>query len=401
MLLVLITAWGFRETSKPSFCSSCHLIEPYTQSWQTSTHAAKGVSCTDCHFEPGAIGYTKGKFYSFMKLTQFAAGQTEKKPEAAKLVLRSACLQCHEYIRDPADPRYPKSIVVQGITFPHDLHLNTANLSCADCHSGIVHGAALVGPEKPQAAADPAFCNSCHTGDIAPILFTAIVPAGREHPGVPKLDVAVWRNNHWRLAKQGASIDGVAYDKIQPETCVACHQEPTQAKACKGCHFARVPEFSASPKAERASSIPMALFFYLFGLFMVSVFLRGRQKERFFSSLVLRIIGGLVVISDAYAVYLIVSDVLVQKTGQHEIGSTTVWASYLLLSIALLAFLLYETGLLPDPLPTVKLPKTDEERFLVPKPLRRLGARRSGSGSATGDSAGTDASPTPPEDPHA
>ena len=222
----------------------------------------------------------------------------------------------------------------------------------------------------------------------------------------------MWRNNHWRLAKQGATIDGVAYDKIQPETCAACHQDPTQAKACKGCHFPRVPEFSASPQAERASFIPMVLFFYLFALFMVSVFLKGRQKQRFFSSLVLRIIGGLVVISDAFVVYLIVSDVLVQKTGQSEIGSTTVWASYLLLSIALMAFLLYETGLLPDPLPTVRLPKTDEERFLVPKPLRRLGSRRSQAGLATGDSAGTGdstvtgaaaerGSPTPPEDPHA
>jgi nitrate/TMAO reductase-like tetraheme cytochrome c subunit len=404
VLLVLVTAWGFRETSKPSFCSSCHIIEPYAQTWQASSHAAKGVTCTDCHFEPGAVGYTKGKFYSFIKLTQFAAGQTLKKPEAAKLVLLAACLQCHEYVRNPADPRYPKNIVVQGITFPHDFHLNTANLTCDDCHSGVVHGAALVGAEKPQAAADPAFCNKCHTGDIAPILFLPIKAAGRVHPGAPKIDVAVWRNNHWRVAKQAASIDGVAYDKIQPETCAACHQDPTVAKACKGCHFARVPEFAASPAAERASFVPMVLFFYLFGLFMVAVFLRGRDKERFFSSRALRAIAILVLISDVYIVYLIVSDVLVQKTGQHEIGPTTVWISYLLLSIALVAFLLFEAGLLPHPLRPVRLPKTKDDTFLVPKPIRRLGVRRPDETSEkTGGATppGDVTPPTPPEDPRA
>ena len=399
VLLVLVTALGFRETSKPSFCSSCHVIEPYTETWQASSHAAYGVTCTDCHFEPGAVGYTKGKFYSFLKLTQFAAGQTEKKPEAAKLVLRSACLQCHEYVRNPADPRYPKDIVVQGITFPHDFHLNKANLTCADCHSGVVHGAALVGAEKPQAAADPAFCNKCHTGDIAPILFLPVEAAGREHPGAPKIDVAIWRNNHWRLAKQGASIDGVAYDKIQPETCAACHQDPTVAKACKGCHFARVPEFAASPKAERASFVPMMLFFYLFGLFMVAVVLRGKDKERFFSSRVVWAIAVLVLISDAYIVYLIVSDVLVQKTGQHEIGPTTVWISYLLLSIALVAFLLFEGSLLPNPLRPVRLPKAGDDSFLVPKPIRRLGVRRSGEASAETDGTTPPGDVTPPPTP--
>ena len=56
---------------------------------------------------------------------------------------------------------------------------------------------------------------TCHTGDIAPILFAPIAPAGREHPGAPKLDVNVWRNIHWRMANGPAVIDGVPYDKIE------------------------------------------------------------------------------------------------------------------------------------------------------------------------------------------
>ncbi|HZK48677.1 MAG TPA: cytochrome c3 family protein, partial [Thermoleophilia bacterium] len=383
VLLAFVTVLGFRETSKPSFCSSCHMIEPYKASWDTSTHAAVGVGCVDCHFEPGAVGYTKGKLYSFIKLTQFAAGSTEKKPEAGKLVLGAACIQCHDYVRNPDDPRYPTGIIVEGITFPHQFHVDEANLLCSDCHSGIVHGSALVGAEKPQAAADPSFCNTCHTGDFAPILFTAIESAGREHPGAPKIDVNVWRNIHWRVAGAPAVVDGVQYDKIEKDTCLACHQEPTVAKACKSCHAARVPEFSASPQAARASMIPVVLFAFLFALFMVSVFLRRHEKERFFSSVVLRIVAVAVVLSDAFVVYLIVNDVLREQTGHHEVGPTTVWVSYLLLSVALVAFLLFEAGLLPSPLHKVGLPREDEDEFLVPKPIRRMKARTSGSPSSS------------------
>jgi nitrate/TMAO reductase-like tetraheme cytochrome c subunit len=378
VLLAVVTLWGFRETSKPSFCSSCHFIQPYADSWKTSTHAGYAVTCVNCHFEPGVVGYVKGKIYSIIKITQFAAGQTEKKPEAAKLVILSACLQCHDYIRNPADPRYPKGIVVQGITFPHDFHLNRANLSCADCHSGIAHGGRLVGAAKPQAKADPAFCNSCHTGDIAPILFGSIAPAGREHPGAPKIDVNVWRNSHWKLANAAATIDGVQYDKIEPATCNACHDDPTRAKACKSCHFARVPLFSASPQAERASLLPAFMFVFLFAMFVLTVFMRRHEKERLFNSWIMKVVATVVLISDVYVVYRIISDVVQRQTGQHEIGPTTVWVSYLFLSVGLIAFILFEGVLMPRPLHPAHLPKQDEDRFLTPRPIRRL-VKKSGA----------------------
>ncbi|MHB8870057.1 MAG: cytochrome c3 family protein [Thermoleophilia bacterium] len=408
-LLLIVTVLGLRETSKPYFCSSCHIIEPFEVSWQSSTHAAAAVTCIDCHFDPGAVGYVKGKTYSFIKLTQFAAGSTEIKPEAGKLVIGAACLQCHEYVRDPEDARYPSNIMVEGITFPHKFHLDEANLLCSDCHSAIVHGATLVGVDKPQASADPAFCNSCHTGEFAPILFTAIEAVGREHPGAPKVDVNVWRNIHWRVATESAVIDGVEYDKIEKDTCLACHPEPNVAKACKSCHFARVPEFSASPAAARASILPVALFAFLFALFMVAVFLKKSEKERFFSSLVLRVAAVAVLVSDAYVVYLIVGDVLLEQSGRHEVGPTTVWVSYLLLSVALIGFLLFEAGLLPSPLHDVKIPAQKEEDFLVPKPLRRLTGKTPPGGPAhrgpttvvaTDEPASADETPAPtPKDP--
>ena len=38
-------------SSQPEFCGTCHVMDPYFQSWETSTH--KEVACVDCHIPPG------------------------------------------------------------------------------------------------------------------------------------------------------------------------------------------------------------------------------------------------------------------------------------------------------------------------------------------------------------
>src|SRR5262245_29612472 len=41
-------------TSRPSFCGSCHVMDPYYESWSHDTHGAKiGALCVDCHYAPG------------------------------------------------------------------------------------------------------------------------------------------------------------------------------------------------------------------------------------------------------------------------------------------------------------------------------------------------------------
>src|SRR5680860_495031 len=268
LLVIVGVAFGYflNYTSEPGFCASCHSIEPYEASWEGSTHEAVGVTCIDCHFDTGALGYIEGKVYSFMKLTQWVVGEEE---------------------------------------------------------------------EKPEAAADPSFCNNCHTGDFAPILFAEVEPAGREHPGAPKIDVNVWRNIHWRMADGPAVIDGQPYDEIEKDTCLACHDEPTRAKACKVCHSARVPGFRVSTAAQRASGVPLGIFAVMFILLMLAWILKTDDKEKLFSSRWIQGLVTLVVLSDVYVVYLIVRDTLVRESGSVEIGPTTVWITYLLVSISM------------------------------------------------------------------
>jgi NapC/NirT cytochrome c family, N-terminal region len=352
IVLGVVVAMGLQYTSQPSFCASCHGVKPFADSWVDSSHAQKGVTCIDCHFEPGALGYIKGKTYSMIKLAEWALGKTDIKPEATKTVVVGACRHCHE------NP--------QATFIPHFYHTDTANLACVECHSAVVHGAKLVGEERPQAKADPAFCGKCHTGDIAPILFGPITPAGREHPGAPKIDVDVWKNIHWRMARGAAVIDGVPYDQIEPLTCAACHKDPTQAKACKSCHSARIPEFRPSTAAQMASILPIAIFGLLFVLLILTVVLTHKDKRTLFTSRWMQAVVGLVALSDVYIVYLIIRDTLVKESGSSEIGPTTVYIAYLLVSIAIVLLLVYESIVLPGRPRVILLPKTDEEEIYVP-----------------------------------
>ncbi|HZK48543.1 MAG TPA: NapC/NirT family cytochrome c, partial [Thermoleophilia bacterium] len=354
IVIVVLVGSGLAYTSSPSFCSSCHTIAPFAEAWVGSSHEQVGVGCIDCHFEPGAVGYIKGKTYSVIKLAQWVIGETERKPEAARTIVAGACRHCHP------DP--------QATFIPHAFHTEKANLECTECHSGVAHGSELVGVDRAQAAADPKFCNTCHTGDFAPILFTAIEPAGREHPGAPKIDVNVWRNIHWRMADAPAVIDGKPYDKIEKDTCLACHQEPTVAKACKSCHFARVPEFRLSTSAEQASGLPVGIFAVLFALLMLTVFLKVDDRSRAFSSRWMQGLLVLIGLSDVVVVYFIIRDTLLKETGSLEIGATTVWITYLILSIAIVLLVLYESVIKPGRTRFILLPETDEEEIYVPDP---------------------------------
>jgi nitrate/TMAO reductase-like tetraheme cytochrome c subunit len=370
LLLVLLVAiggfvvWGVRYTNSPNFCKSCHIIEPYVEAWQKSYMGGKlGVTCIDCHFEPGVLGYVRGKIYSLMKLTEYGTRDFDRPPPSADLLTNSACLQCHgnepnlkvpggHNVVDPNSPTYPKIAVVDQynpsntIMFPHDFHVNKVQIKCSDCHSAVVHGTELI-KDKPQAKASPEFCSSCHSGDIAPILFGTIKPSGREHPGAPKIDTAVWRNNHWRLANGPGEINGVQYDKIEKQTCLACHKEPTEAKNCKSCHFHSEPVFSPTQETQRASAAPLGMFGLVIGIFLVTLVPYPKVKRFIFEGWIAAILAAVVLATDVYAAYKVFAVVLDTTSGSRQIGPVTLWIAYLLASASLLTFLFHQGVLKP------------------------------------------------------
>ena len=376
VLLVAVvgaTIWGVRYTNKPEFCNSCHIIQPYVDAWKHSfmgnaegPMGDKNVKCIDCHFEPGVIGYVRGKIYSLMKLTEYGTREFDRPPPSADLLTNSSCLQCHgkaserkpgyensHSVTDPSDPTYPKIAVTDQysadkttIYFPHDFHVNKVQVKCADCHSGVVHGAELTG-DKPQAAAKPEFCSSCHSGDVAPILFGEVKLSGREHPGAPKIDTSIWRNNHWKLANGPGEINGVNYDKIEKQTCLACHKEPTEAKNCKSCHFHTAPEFAPTQQAQRASGAPLSMFGLVIGVFMLTLVPWPKAKRFIFEGWLAVLLAAVVLASDIYTFYIVIVEVLDTTAGSREVGPLALWIAYLMASASLLIFLFHQGVLKP------------------------------------------------------
>ena len=74
---------------QPAFCRSCHLMEPYYTAWHESTH--KGVTCTDCHFEPGAENMLWQKFQASSQAVKLVTQTYGSKPHAE--VRDSSCMR--------------------------------------------------------------------------------------------------------------------------------------------------------------------------------------------------------------------------------------------------------------------------------------------------------------------
>ncbi len=192
-------------TSEPEFCAMCHPNQGYgplaeVDSWAHSTHAAAGVSCLDCHGRPGLVGYMKAKIGGLYDVyMQFALSPEEKLAILANpspdLVPEDHCLYCHsdeqnlatrqatrfmdivnmrmlDGVQNP-EFRERKGIpdILAGPTrensrFDHVFHMDAFNLSCNDCHFGVVH--------NPQSKTDLMnMCIACHQGyegSSAPLL---------------------------------------------------------------------------------------------------------------------------------------------------------------------------------------------------------------------------------------
>jgi nitrate/TMAO reductase-like tetraheme cytochrome c subunit len=123
-------------TTKPRFCRSCHIMEPYYDSWASSSH--KGVSCVDCHYEPGLLETFEGKFKALSQLAKYVTATQGTKPWAE--VSDYSCMRsgCHSERLLEGEIQYGR------IRFDHRDHLigfeRGKKLRCTSCHSQIVQG---------------------------------------------------------------------------------------------------------------------------------------------------------------------------------------------------------------------------------------------------------------------
>ncbi len=143
-LMVVMAAGAAWYTSRPVFCNSCHIMEPYYKSWQESSH--KDVTCVECHFPPGIGGKVRGKLLGLVQLLKYVTASAGPRPAAE--IPDASCLRsgCHEsrLLSGRVDLHVKGADKEIVIPFDHTPHLQAGRrgktLRCTSCHSQIVQG---------------------------------------------------------------------------------------------------------------------------------------------------------------------------------------------------------------------------------------------------------------------
>jgi nitrate/TMAO reductase-like tetraheme cytochrome c subunit len=220
-VLVPTTVLTVEHTAQSEFCNSCHIMEPYYQSWLNSSHS--NVGCIECHYEPGALETVEGKFKALSQLAKYVTRTQGTKPWAE--VSDHSCMRsgCHSV-------RLLEGTIAFGrVKFDHRHHLletrRGRRLRCTSCHSQIVQGDHITvtasvcfmchfmpGPDGriPERTGD---CLICHGPPKEPI---EVAGAPFEHAAFVERGVAC-RECHVPVVEGRGTV--------RRERCHSCHGE--------------------------------------------------------------------------------------------------------------------------------------------------------------------------------
>lgn len=224
-------------SESPSFCRSCHIMEPYYQAWANSKHK-EHAKCVDCHYPPGETKtIVWKKFQALSQVAKFVTRTYSSKPYAE--VEDASCLRsgCHS-------TRLFKGRVFteKGVRFDHKPHLEGERkgrqLRCTSCHSQVVVGKHI------EVTYDT--CYLCHLKDRK---------HGRE------LDPMGGCEGCHEVPGREIKVGNITYNhrdflKNSHATCQSCHQDVIQGEGrvyedrCFTCH--NQPE-----KLEKFKDIPL------------------------------------------------------------------------------------------------------------------------------------------------
>lgn len=205
---------GVTVSSNPSFCDSCHEIQPAYDQWKISSH--KDVNCVTCHTDEGVAGYQKISFDGLRNIADHLAGDVDLPAGAS--VKNDSCLACH-----PRDS-LPETMPEATLKIAHSAHEDE---NCTTCHVRLVHSRLFEQSPAPARAVSqsPKDCSVCHPSPAPTYLHgDAQVACSSCHSGnIPNHDLAVRRNT----ALQDTCIDCHTQQRVsQPETCQTCHVGP-------------------------------------------------------------------------------------------------------------------------------------------------------------------------------
>lgn len=153
-LALVAMGTAMEVSSQPKFCGSCHIMEPYYDSWTESSH--RNIACVDCHIPPGVTAALRKKYEAAAMVARYFTGTYGTNPWAE--IDDAACLSCHQ-----------RRLLVGrelfgDVLFDHAAHLagmrRGKTLRCTSCHSQIVQGSHI--------AVTASTCILCHFKDQEP-----------------------------------------------------------------------------------------------------------------------------------------------------------------------------------------------------------------------------------------
>jgi nitrate/TMAO reductase-like tetraheme cytochrome c subunit len=218
VFILLLFAGAAEYTSHSKFCSTCHYMKSFYQSWQESRHA--DIECSACHYPPGIRSFFRVKLEGLNQVLRYWTKLYVKSKPWAEIPDES-CLRegCHDKRLLEGPVRF------QRVVFDHRVHLGDLRrgktLRCTSCHSQIVQGDHITVTESS--------CFICH------------FKTSEHYP-----DIATCSHCHVReeLSSDAVRFDHtVAYERGY--SCDKCHSQiilgdgAVPRENCYKCHFER------------------------------------------------------------------------------------------------------------------------------------------------------------------
>jgi len=246
-LVVFVASVQLTSTSR--FCSVCHYMKPFYQSWKTSSHSQ--VECSTCHYAPGLRSKLRAKMEGLVQVARYWSKLYLKSKPWAEIPDES-CLRpgCHDKRLLEGQVRFQK------VVFDHKVHFTDLKrgktLRCTTCHSQIVQGEHITVTESscfichfkksdinPQANR----CALCHKQtDLVPpasprfnhtVVFEKDFSCDKCHSQVVIGDGAVPRENCYKCHFEGARLDQYGNTNLIHTTHITAHKIE-----CTQCHLA-------------------------------------------------------------------------------------------------------------------------------------------------------------------
>jgi nitrate/TMAO reductase-like tetraheme cytochrome c subunit len=203
-------------TSQSWFCNSCHIMNPYYESWKAGSH--KDVACVKCHISPGADNFIAAKLNGAGQVVDDLLNRTSTKPSAS--VSNLACMRsgCHTQEKVLATKKTEGTY-----KFNHEKHVGLEfkglKLECGSCHSHVK------GDE--HFAISTNVCITCHMLEsAADELLTSANGAPPVRKGLLRMDVR--EATYAPAADAAADAAGDPGTVLAPPTtCKACHEPPS------------------------------------------------------------------------------------------------------------------------------------------------------------------------------